>query len=143
MKAHKTELRVRFSETDASGVVFFANYFSWINVAGESLFRDLGYDLWKVRLQEGMIFVATDATASYLSPARHNDELEILTNVRRITESTVGFHMDFVRRADGRILATGEVSLKCVRLGGDNGLRAAEIPGELAESLREYLISAP
>lgn len=139
MNPHKTELRVRFGETDASGVVFFANYFNWINVAGESLFRDLGFDLQQLRVQERMAFVATNASASYFAPARHNDILEILTSVKEVGEKPLGFHLEFVRKDDGRTPATGEVSLKCVRLDEKNGLCAADIPTGLARRMREQV----
>ena len=76
MAAATTTLRVRYAETDRMGVVYYANYFVWFEVARAELLRTLG---WTYREMEdtGVFLPVIDARCEYRRPARYDDEVEI------------------------------------------------------------------
>ena len=73
-----TTLRVRYAETDRMGVVYYANYFVWFEVARADLLRSLG---WTYREMEdsGVFLPVIEAQCDYRRPARYDDEVEITT----------------------------------------------------------------
>jgi len=74
--ASTTTLRVRYAETDRMGVVYYANYFVWFEVARAELLRALG---WTYREMEeaGVTLPVIDAQCVYRRPARYDDEVTI------------------------------------------------------------------
>ena len=73
-----TTLRVRYAETDRMGVVYYANYLVWFEVARADLMRSLG---WSYREMEesGIILPVIEAHCEYKRPARYDDEIQIRT----------------------------------------------------------------
>src|SRR5688572_6809365 len=76
MPAAVSRLRVRYSETDRMGVVYYANYLVWFEVARAELLRTLG---WSYREMEetGVFLPVIEAHCQYLRPARYDDEIEV------------------------------------------------------------------
>jgi acyl-CoA thioester hydrolase len=98
-------VRVRYAETDKMGVVYYANYFVWFEVARADLLRSLGWS-YRDMEQDGIILPVIEAHCEYLRPARYDDELEI--------------------RAEGRMLSPIRMEFTYqVRLGADAGLAAS------------------
>lgn len=73
-----TTLRVRYAETDRMGVVYYANYLVWFEVARADLMRSMG---WTYRQMEesGVILPVIEAHCEYKRPARYDDEIEVRT----------------------------------------------------------------
>jgi acyl-CoA thioester hydrolase len=109
---HTTTIRVRYQETDAMGVVYYANYLAWFEVARTELMRAMGttYRQWE---EEGFYLPVTEAGCRYHKPARYDDELELIA---RLSLRGLIFHFDYeVRRpADGICLATGWTEHICL-----------------------------
>jgi acyl-CoA thioester hydrolase len=76
-----TTLRVRYAETDAMGVAYYANYFVWFEVARTDLLRVLGWS-YKEMEDAGVLLPVIEADCRYRRPARYDDELEIRTEGR-------------------------------------------------------------
>lgn len=114
--AWKTRLRVRYGETDAMGVAYYANYLTWFEVARNEFMRQMGmtYRRWE---EEGYHLPVTEAGCRYHRPARYDDELEVVAS---LTVDGATFHFDYeVRRLpDGERLATGWTDHVCL---GRNG----------------------
>jgi acyl-CoA thioester hydrolase len=74
-------VRVRYAETDRMGVVYYANYFVWFEVARADLLRSLG---WSYREMEetGVQLPVIEAQCEYRRPARYDDEIEVRTEGR-------------------------------------------------------------
>jgi acyl-CoA thioester hydrolase len=77
-------LRVRYAETDKMGVVYYANYFVWFEVARTDLLRSLGWSYREME-QAGISLPVIEAHCEYLRPARYDDELEIRTEGRMLS----------------------------------------------------------
>jgi acyl-CoA thioester hydrolase len=88
------------------GVVYYANYFVWFEVARTDWLRDAG---WSYREMEadGYALPVTDAHCEYKQPARYDDEIEVRTSGALLSPVRVEFTYDVVRPADSATLATG------------------------------------
>ena len=76
MRTATTTLRVRYAETDQMGVVYYAHYFVWFEVARAELLRQQG---WSYREMEasGVILPVIEAYCEYRRPARYDDQVEV------------------------------------------------------------------
>ena len=99
-------VRVRYAETDKMGVVYYANYFVWFEVARADLLRSLG---WSYREMEhaGVSLPVIQAECQYHSGARYDDELDIKAAGRMLSAVRLEFTYEVVRRADAVLTASG------------------------------------
>jgi acyl-CoA thioester hydrolase len=99
-------VRVRYAETDKMGVVYYANYFVWFEVARADLLRSLG---WTYREMEvaGVALPVIEATCRYHRPSRYDDEMEVRTEGRILSPVRMEFTYDVVRREDQQRSASG------------------------------------
>lgn len=106
MPVSVTALRVRYAETDKMGVVYYANFLVWFEVARADLMRSLG---WTYREMEaaGVSLPVVEAHCEYKRPARYDDEIEVRTEGRMLSPIRMRFSYTVVRRADGAIAAEG------------------------------------
>ena len=75
-------VRVYWEDTDAGGIVFYANYLRYFERARTEWLRSLGLEQQRLREQSGGMFVVTDAAVRYLRPARLDDELLVTAQLR-------------------------------------------------------------
>lgn len=105
MKTQETLVRVRYQETDNMGVVYYANYFVWFEIARTEYLREMGISYKRIE-EKGMYLMVASATCNYKSPARYDDVVRIETWIPKIKNSSLEFaHKLFV---GDRLIATGE-----------------------------------
>jgi len=120
-------LRVRYADTDAMGVAYYANYFVWFEVARTDLLRGLG---WSYREMEddGVLLPVIEADCRYRRPARYDDELEIRTVGRLTSPVRLEFHYEVYVKGHDQLLATGRTAHAAL---GRNG-RPCRLPARVA-----------
>jgi acyl-CoA thioester hydrolase len=101
-----SRIRVRYAETDRMGIVYYANYFVWFEVARTDWLRDHG---WSYREMEadGYALPVLEAHCTYQRPARYDDELDVSAAGVLVSPVRVRFAYEVVRVADRLTLATG------------------------------------
>jgi len=106
MPTSVSSLRVRYAETDKMGVVYYANYLVWFEVARADLLRTLG---WSYREMEiaGISLPVIEAQCQYLRPARYDDEIEVKTEGRMVSPVRMEFQYQVIRKADQTLAAEG------------------------------------
>jgi acyl-CoA thioester hydrolase len=99
-------VRVRYAETDQMGVVYYANYLVWFEVARTDLLRNAG---WTYREMEeaGFSLPVIEAHCDYRQSARYDDELDIEAAGSQLSAVRVRFDYRIVRAADAQLLANG------------------------------------
>ena len=128
---HVFRCTVYYEDTDAGGVVYFANYLKFAERARSELLRDMGTDNTKLLQEHGVMFVVRDCAVRYREPARLDDALEIHTKILRIGGAS--FSADQRVERDGRLLADMTVRLACL----DGEGRPARLPDELRLAFAE------
>jgi acyl-CoA thioester hydrolase len=97
---------VRYAETDQMGVVYYANYFIWFEVARTDLLRESGWTYREME-SEGFSLPVIEAHCAYFQSAKYDDELEVRTGGEMLSPVRVQFNYEIVRASDGARLATG------------------------------------
>ncbi len=107
-------VRVYYEDTDAGGVVYYANYLKFFERCRTEWMRFAGYGQAQLATESGIGFVARKASCEYLRPARLDDELTVGLEVEKLTRVRVVFRQH-VRRGDLE-LVTGTVEIACVNM---------------------------
>ena len=124
-------VRVYWEDTDAGGIVFYANYLKFFERARTEWLRALGFGQQRLRNDTGAIFVVADTSVRYLEPARLDDLLDV--SVRIAEAGRVSLTLLQQARRDGALLAEGTVRIGCVDAGT---FRPRRIPNELIAMIR-------
>jgi acyl-CoA thioester hydrolase len=105
-------LRVYWEDTDAGGVVYYANFLKFFERARTEWLRALGFGQQALREGTGALFVVTDARVRYLAPARLDDLLQVTVQLRTGGKAS----MTLVQQAwrGDTLLAEGEIRVGCV-----------------------------
>jgi acyl-CoA thioester hydrolase len=102
----ETRIRVRYAETDQMGVVYYANYLVWMEVARVELCKVCGFNYREME-EDGILLVVAEANCRYASPARFDDEVVIKSWVEQAGSRMATFRYEMCGSADGRKIATG------------------------------------
>jgi acyl-CoA thioester hydrolase len=108
MLKHETRFRVRYAETDQMGVVYYANYYVWMEVGRVELCRALGVEYKQMEIEDGVFLAVAESQCRYLSPARYDEEIVIETRLENAHTRMVTFGYSIRRASDGLELATGK-----------------------------------
>ena len=73
MTTHETRFRVRYAETDQMGVVYYSNYFIWMEMGRAEYCRAIGLRYKDFEANEGILLAVVEAHCRYLSPARYDE----------------------------------------------------------------------
>jgi len=126
----RTRVRVRYAETDQMGVVYYANFLVWFEVARVEWLRQGG---WSYRDMEhdGTALPVIEAHCEYRHPARYDDEIEIAARGTLLTPVRVRFDYNVVRVDDDILAAVGHTVHAAVDAGGK--------PRRLPQTLKDML----
>ena len=125
---HSMTLRVYYEDTDAAGIVYYANYLKFAERGRTEMMRALGFAHSRIDAETGTIFTVRRLSADYREPARLDDALTVDTKVLEIGGATV--LLDQKIRRDGAVLVALELLVACIGRDGrprrvPAGLRAA------------------
>jgi acyl-CoA thioester hydrolase len=124
---HTFGVRVYFEDTDAQGVVYFANYLKFMERGRTEWLRDLGIEQDALIDGHGICFALTASDARFLRPARFNERLEIRT--RLVDHSRVRFELEqSVSRDDGEMLCSARCVAACLDA---RSFRPRRIPADI------------
>jgi acyl-CoA thioester hydrolase len=128
-------VRVYWEDTDAGGVVFYANYLKFFERARTEWLRSLGIGQQRLREDTGGLFVVSGVELRYHRPARLDDALEVTATITDLGRASMTLHQQAWRLADGRradLLCEGQI-----RIGWVDGvaMKPARIPSHLLETL--------
>jgi acyl-CoA thioester hydrolase len=122
-------LRVYYEDTDAGGIVYYANYLKFIERARTEALIALGLSQTDLSDRLGVLFAVREVSATYLAPARLEDQLVVTTTIHALGGARIEMGQDVLRGES--LLAKCRVVLACV---GRDG-RAARIPAEVRAAL--------
>ena len=124
--------RVYYEDTDAGGVVFYANYLKFIERGRTEYLRDLGFDQGKLTKEKDIVFVVKSLSADYLSPAYLDDMIQVQTNIKLSKNASLVFTQKILNLEKNTVLFNAEVKVVSVL---KNNLKPCAIPQEIMEKL--------
>jgi acyl-CoA thioester hydrolase len=127
-------VRVYYEDTDAGGVVYYANYLKFTERARTEWLRDRGFEQTDLAQVHGVTFVVRAVAIEYLKPARFNDALRVTVELIKVGAGQI----DLIQRVlrEDEELATAQVKIVCVRL---STMQPVRLPQEVATIIRRDL----
>ena len=107
-------LRVYYEDTDAGGVVYYANYLRFMERARTEWLRSLGFEQDRLLAEQGVLFAVRRAAVDFRRPARFNDSLLVSARIVQRKRASLTFQQQITKQLDGQLLCTGEVQIVCV-----------------------------
>lgn len=129
MTKFDTTFRVYYEDTDAGGVVYYANFLKFVERARSDLFRTSGLDHVKMAEKYNSFYVVRKAEVEYLLPGRLDDLITVKTDVVNVGKTSVTMSQNCYNQ-HGDKLADVTVQIVCVRNEGDK-IRSVRMPEEL------------
>jgi len=140
----KTTRRVQFAETDMAGVLHFSNYYRYMEEIEHAFWRSLGLSVMTNHPDSGVNEIISwprvATSCQYFSPARFEDELELVFTVTEISNRSFTFEVDF--RLDGRGIARGRTTAVCCQTEGGGRFQSISIPDSIRARLSALLVSS-
>jgi len=127
---HRHRVRVYWEDTDAGGVVFYANYLKFFERARTEWLRALGFGQQRLKDEHGLMFVVAHTAVDYLKPARLDDEIDLTVSVRDAGRVALVIAQQAVRGDE--LLARSEIRIGCVDTGT---LKPQRIPKPILERI--------
>jgi acyl-CoA thioester hydrolase len=108
-------VRTYWEDTDAGGIVYYANYLKFMERARTEWLRSIGIDQVQMKEEHGLIFVVVDVEAHYRKPARYGDQLQVTCKVRETTRASITLDQEVYREdVGGELLLDGRVRAACL-----------------------------
>lgn len=125
---HRLHLKIYYEDTDAGGVVYYANYLRYFERARTEFLADRGIDIGKYH-NEGYFFVVVHVDISYRRPATLGDMIEVKTELAGLSSATITMRHRVLKQ--GEVLVESSVKLACINREG----RPQRIPEEVRSVL--------
>ncbi|MFZ6759145.1 tol-pal system-associated acyl-CoA thioesterase [Undibacterium sp. Ji50W] len=125
-KTFEWQVRVYYEDTDAGGIVFYANYLKFFERARTEWLRAAGVNQQQMADQHGLMFVVKATAVEYHAPARLDDELRLTVVVEKLGRASVQFEQQ--AWCGERLLASGKIKVGCV---DKVNVRPAAIPDDV------------
>ena len=94
---YQIRTRVYWEDTDAGGVVYYANYLKFMERCRTDWLRALGIDQLQLRAERGLQFAVVSVTVDFLRPAVLNDEIIVTAELMRMSGATIAFKQTIMR----------------------------------------------
>jgi 4-hydroxybenzoyl-CoA thioesterase len=134
--AHDYKLRVAFGDTDAAGIVFYPNFYRWMDAASHEFFDFAGLSPHALMEEEKRGFPLLETHCNYFAPLKYHDYVTVRTEVEEIKSKTVKVAHGFYRGEE--LVASGHEIRIWVSF--DNGsLTSHPIPEEIHKKLKAHL----
>lgn len=122
---HIATFRIYYEDTDLAGIVYYANYFKFIERARTDWVRELGIDQTRLKEDAGLVFAVARVEADFKVPAKFDDMVTVETRLDRMTGARLVLDQKISR--NGTLLFDSIVTLVCLTSDG----RPAKIPAEI------------
>jgi acyl-CoA thioester hydrolase len=129
-KPFRHATRVYWEDTDAGGIVYYANYLRFFERARTEWLRSLGVEQQKMREHDGTQFIVSQTSVRYHRPARLDDLLEITVAVSHAARASLQLEQQALRGTE--LLAEGTIRIACVDA---PSLKLRRIPEQILELL--------
>ena len=109
------QVRVYYEDTDALGLVYYANYLKFMERARTEWLRELGFEQDGL-ISQGFGFVVVSVSVDYKKPACFNDELRVETRLAKHSKASLVFEQEIIRGAE--LLVKASIKVCCINLEG-------------------------
>ncbi|MES1979274.1 MAG: YbgC/FadM family acyl-CoA thioesterase [Pseudomonadota bacterium] len=116
--AFQWPIRVYWEDTDAGGIVFYANYLKFFERSRTEWLRSLGIEQQRLKESEGGMFIVSDTSVRYLRPARLDDELLVTSTLQELGRASITIVQQALLKSPDREFPAGPPQGKLAPSGG-------------------------
>ena len=124
------DIKIYYRDTDCGGVVYYANYLDYFEMARTEWMAGKGISVKELR-ETGVQFVVKNACLDYKIPAAYGDMLQINTVMSKVTGASITFEYSILVKGTGKCAVTGETKLVCI----DMDMRPRKLPDDVRAKL--------
>jgi len=121
---------IYYHDTDAGGVVYYANYLKYMEEARTAFLNDKGISIQQLH-NEGFLYAVRQCSLKYMHPARYGDEITVSAKLSKMTAAQIFFEQEVRDKQTGAVLVEGEMVLVSL----DKNFKAAAIPDHIRQAL--------
>lgn len=127
-------LRVYYEDTDAAGIVYYANYLKFFERCRTEWLRALGFEQQQLATREHVVFVVSNLQMDFIRPARLDDTLSVSAHVSQQARASLQFEQQALRITSGaeELMARAQVKVVCVER---DTLRPTALPRAFVDAL--------
>ncbi|MCU9594496.1 acyl-CoA thioesterase [Caldibacillus thermolactis] len=125
------KLKVYFSDTDAAGIVYYPNFYKWMDQATHELVEKMYIDPRVLRLEHNIILPLLETGCKHKSPLLDGDIVEVHSQVEEIQNKVITVKHEFFR--NNQLVASG-YEVRAWTLNKDGKLKAVPVPDEACEA---------
>tara|TARA_Y100001970_G_scaffold267360_1_gene357306 strand:+ start:4677 stop:5072 length:396 start_codon:yes stop_codon:yes gene_type:complete len=129
MKKFKYSLKVYYEDTDAGGVVYYANYLKFLERARTESITSVNFTNLKLIKNHGIYIIVKSCNLNFIKPARLEDKLDIISEIVEVKNASVKVKQDIFLKND--LIVSSETLLATINKSG----KPTKMPGELKEQL--------
>ena len=131
---HILQIKVYYEDTDAQGVVYYANYLKFFERARTEFLREIGYEQ-KNLMEQGAIFVVREVVIEFKKPAYLDQQIEVHTRIIKAGKVSFDFTQE-VFTDEGNLLCGGIVKCGCLSL---KNFKPKALPSKLYQGMKSLL----
>ena len=131
----RTQITVRYAETDMMGIVYHGNYLPWFEVGRTTLLKECGFPYRELEAQ-GYLLPVIEVGVKYQRPARYDDTLTIITRLKE--RPALRIHLDYEVRRGEELLVTGFTTHAFINKSGE----PVRPPAALIARMKEFFAKA-
>ncbi|HED14402.1 MAG TPA: tol-pal system-associated acyl-CoA thioesterase [Gammaproteobacteria bacterium] len=127
-------VRIYYEDTDAAGIVYYANYLRFMERARTEWLRQAGFEISDLVAREQLLLAVRSVQIDYVQPARLNDYLSVSATIERLGHASIVLQQNIIR--EQTLLCSGQIKLACLDA---VSLSAKRMPTLLYTRLKEWL----
>ena len=127
--------QVQWGDTDAAGIVFYPNFYKWMDQATHNLLANIGYPTSLLFRQQKMGVPLLEAKCQFSSPLFFEDQVKLVTSIAELRDKVIALQHEFYR--DGTKVASGMEKRAWVAFSTDKPIKAVSIPDEIRSRLSQ------
>jgi YbgC/YbaW family acyl-CoA thioester hydrolase len=129
----KTSFTIEWGDCDEAGIVFYPNYFYWLDCAFHHFLRERGLSQRELRKRFGAVTPIVAAHADFKAPARYDDILDVEVSVQKLGETR--FQADYKFSSGGKLVGTGYETRAWATVNADGTIKGKPLDAEFLSIL--------
>ncbi len=129
-----TTVRVRYSDTDAQGHVYFANYLAYFDIATTDYMKAIGYSYERL-LEQNLDFFTVEAMCRYKGRSFFDERLKVMARISHIGNSSFRYDLAIVKEGTEKLVAEGYIVNVMINRSTET---PARVPDDFRRAVQEY-----
>ena len=129
------KIRVYYEDTDAGGIVYYANYLKFTERGRTEFLRNLGISQFEIYKNLNIKFIVHSLSVDYMNPSYLDDQLTVETSIKNIKKASIEFSQNIFKSQDGKTIDI--IKSKCIIVPINDESKIKPIPSIILNKIQE------